>query len=317
MQSILLATDFSERSDRALRRAVLLARGSGSRIHLLHVVDDDRPRRIVDHDTADAKALLDELAQTLENVDGVSCSTGIIQADPFVGITEAVRDIGPDLLILGPHRRQILRDAFVGTTAERSIRAAACPVLMVNGPPTAPYKQTLLTTDLSENARAALLHFERLQTGLVNSDDIAIVHVFDAPALRLTMSDTLSRESQNAYLHDLRIDAQRKLARHTATIGGKRPERIVRHDEASIAHEILTTAKDLKSDLIVMSTQGRNIIERLIMGSVTEQVLQFSPVDVLAIPPRVVTKQAAEAQDTSITDSAMDNSTQGHRQKTP
>ncbi|ASJ73570.1 universal stress protein [Granulosicoccus antarcticus] len=283
MHVILLATDFSERSDRALRRAVLLALESGASIHLLHVVDDDRPRHIVDRDTLDARTLLDKLAHTLQNVDGVSCNTRVIQADPFAGITTAAKDINPDLLILGPHRRQILKDAFVGTTAERTIRAVGCPVLMVNGPPVGHYKQTLLTTDLSDSAQTALQHFERLGIGMDNG--MAILHVFDAPALRLAMVDTLSKESQDAYLQDLSADARRKLANCVSTIGVKRPQQIVRHLETSIAHEILTTAGDTSSDLIVVATQGAHFVARMIMGSVAEQVLQSSSVDVLAIPP--------------------------------
>ena len=41
MQRIMLATDFSERSDRALRRTVLLAKAHGAVLDLVHVVDDD------------------------------------------------------------------------------------------------------------------------------------------------------------------------------------------------------------------------------------------------------------------------------------
>jgi len=40
---ILAATDFSTRSNRALRQAGLLAQGGNTKIHLLHVVDDDQP----------------------------------------------------------------------------------------------------------------------------------------------------------------------------------------------------------------------------------------------------------------------------------
>ncbi|MDP4033983.1 MAG: universal stress protein [Pseudorhodobacter sp.] len=68
----MLATDFSERSDRALRRAVLIARESGARIDLVHVVDDDQSRRIVDHEAADARQLLSNLARSLERVPLVS-----------------------------------------------------------------------------------------------------------------------------------------------------------------------------------------------------------------------------------------------------
>ncbi|HEU6442162.1 MAG TPA: universal stress protein, partial [Microvirga sp.] len=48
MRTILVATDFSTRSDRALRRATLLARHVSARLVLIHVVDDDRPVRLVE-----------------------------------------------------------------------------------------------------------------------------------------------------------------------------------------------------------------------------------------------------------------------------
>lgn len=43
MKKIMFATDFSERSDRALRRAVILARAHDAVLEIVHVVDDDRP----------------------------------------------------------------------------------------------------------------------------------------------------------------------------------------------------------------------------------------------------------------------------------
>ena len=125
MQRIMLATDFSERSDRALRRAVLLARSHGARLDLVHVVDDDRPQRIVQHEVDDARAMLRELARALERDDGVQTDIGIILADPFAGIATAAAERQPDLLVIGPHRRQILRDVFLGTTAERTIRVGS------------------------------------------------------------------------------------------------------------------------------------------------------------------------------------------------
>ena len=129
MQRIMLATDFSERSDRALRRAVLLARSHGARLDLVHVVDDDRPQRIVQHEVEDARAMLRELARALERDDGVQTDIDIILSDPFAGIVTAAAERQPDLLVIGPHRRPILRDVFLGTTAERTIRPAAGPMV--------------------------------------------------------------------------------------------------------------------------------------------------------------------------------------------
>ena len=71
MQRLLCATDFSERSDRALRRAVLVARAEKAELDLVHVVDDDRPKRLVDHEATDAWALLRQQMATLGSVDGV------------------------------------------------------------------------------------------------------------------------------------------------------------------------------------------------------------------------------------------------------
>lgn len=78
MKKIMLATDFSERSDRALRRAVILARAHDVVLEIVHVVDDDRTRRIVDHEVDDARQLLGEHARSLKDLDGVSCSTQIV-----------------------------------------------------------------------------------------------------------------------------------------------------------------------------------------------------------------------------------------------
>ncbi len=283
MQRIMLATDFSERSDRALRRAVILARAHGARIVLVHVVDDDRPRSIVEQDTKQARQLLSELARSLETLDGISCGTKVLLADPFAGIAQAVEDASPDLLVIGPHRRNILRDAFVGTTAERTVRAVSCPVLMVNGTPVGIYRHVLLTTDLSDNSRLALRVFETLNIG--REGNLSVLSVFNAPALRLAMSGTLPTTNKEDYLNTLHAEARRELAAFITKLGGTKPEQIVRFDKTTIAHEVLKSAADLKSDLIVVSTHGKGAVSRMMLGSVTEQILRSATVDVLAIPP--------------------------------
>jgi len=283
MKQIMLATDFSERSDRALRRAVILARGRGAGLNLVHVVDDDRPRRIVDHDAHDARQMLADLARTLKEMDGVTCSTQVLLDDPFAGIVKAAANASPDLLVIGPHRRQILLDAFVGTTAERTIRSVSCPVLMVNGPPVGPWRHMLLTTDLSENAGNALRRFKGL--GLGAEARSSALSVFDAPLLRLAMSYTMGKEEKEGYLKDLGTDASKHLSAFMTQISMGQAEKIVRHEETTVANEILKSAEELKADLIVVSTQGKGAVARLVMGSVAQQVLKEATIDVLAIPP--------------------------------
>lgn len=195
MKKILVATDFSERSDRALRRAVLLAREFDAGLALVHVVDDDQPRRIVETETEEAKALLRQMAATLRNVDGVACETRVLLASPFAAIVQEVTDTSPDLLVIGPHRRQVLRDVFIGTTAERVIRSVDCPVLMVNAPPAGSYRHILQTTDLSDSSRDALRRF--LALGIGEQTQNSLLHVFNAPALRLVMGHTLPKDNRD------------------------------------------------------------------------------------------------------------------------
>ncbi len=283
MKKIMVATDFSERSDRALRRATLLAIEFGATIVLIHVVDDDQPRRIVDIEHDEAETLLQQTAATQREVDGVTCETRVILASSFAGIIQAVEDEKPDLLVIGRHRRSVLKDVFIGTTAERTIRLVDCPVLMVNAIPAGPYQHVIQTTDLSDSSRDALTRFRSL--GLSGAAWNTVLYVFFAPALRLTFRHSMQKDEQEIHLAEEKKNAFRDLADFLATakLGDITP--MVRF-EATAAHlDILQAADEERADLIVLSTHGRTGLAKLLIGSVTERVLRTSSVDVLAIPP--------------------------------
>ncbi len=283
MKTIMLATDFSERSDRAMRRATLLARKFGAQLSIVHVVDDDQPRRIVESERAAATALLTELRNTVQSVDGLACDTRVVLADPFEGIARAAGEKAADILVIGPHRRQALRDVFVGTTAERTIRSAACPVLMVNAPPVGSYAQVMLTSDLSQGAQRAVTACKAL--GIARGADAAILHIYDAQITHMAMSHTLRSEDRAAYLADQHEEAARSLATFVEAIGWPSLRRIVRDGRQAPAQEILTAAKEEGADLIVVGTHGRSGIANFFLGSVAEAVLRGADQDVLAVPP--------------------------------
>src|SRR5690606_2613472 len=112
---ILAATDFSTRSYRALRQAGLLAR-AGMELHIVHVVDDDQPADLVDLESREAERIIREQIASVPELDGVDAHPQVIGGYPFEGILQAARDVEADLIVMGSHRRQILRDIFVGTT---------------------------------------------------------------------------------------------------------------------------------------------------------------------------------------------------------
>lgn len=283
MRTIAVATDFSPRSDRAIRRGVLCSRTSGARLSLIHVVDDDQPRYLVDSACANAAVLLRDLARSLGEVDGVESEYRVVTGDAFDGIARTVSELVADVLVIGPHRRQLLRDVFVGTTAERAIRASPVPTLMANAVPTGPYRRVLIGVDLSSCSAAAV----RVLSGLtfVHAAAVSIVYLFDAPEVALLARASASREAIDHHLKSQEGEAVRSLQAFLADLPVAPVRTLARFSEFGTARTLLEVAEESRADLIVVGTHGRSGLSKALLGSVAEAVLRDATIDVLAIPP--------------------------------
>lgn len=284
ISKILVATDFSSRSDRAVRRSVLLAREFGAAVDLVHVIDNDQPERILKPEREVAADVIREIVGGLRSVDGVACEGGVIEGEPFEALADAAVARGADLVIVGPHRRQALKDIFVGTTAERTIRASSRPVLMANGVPAGPYRRILVAVDLSEESAAALEAIRAL--GMDASGAVSVLHVPDAPAAGLMRHGNVDGEDIDAYVLDQEKQAARALNEFLLRIGFDPASTLVRNGGPSTAEVIADVAAEVEADLIVVGTKARKGLARMLLGSVAEEVLRMSERDVLAIPPR-------------------------------
>jgi len=282
-RTLLVATDFSTRSDRALRRAVLLAKDIDARMRLVHVVDNDQPLRIVKAERLAASEILDEQARSIVSRDGLDCEALIVEGDPFEGITSAADDFRADLVIIGPHRRQALKDVFVGTTAERVVRSSRCPVLMANGVPAGAYRHALVAVDFSPCAADALRAVTDL--GIGRSVAVSVVHVFEAPGTSAMMRGSVDADRVADYLEGEQDSASRKLDAFLSSTGMDPIGRFVRQVDTSVATSVTDAALEASADLIVVGTSGRSGIANLLLGSVAQQVLRSATVDVLAVPP--------------------------------
>lgn len=283
MKTIVVATDFSERSDRATWRAKLLAREFDSRLHLVHVVDDDRPHLIVQAQRDSSTKLLEELTQTLETMDALQCDFHVVLGDPFIGITQTARDLGADLIVIGPHRRQLLRDILVGTTAERTIRTSDRPVLLANGIPTGSYRRAIAASDLSPFSETTIRTARSL--GLLDGLNVSLLHVFSDPGTPLMNRASLSDVEKQSYIAGERNRAGKEVASFMDRIKVDGMSTILKPLTTNIAETISDTANEQSADLIVIGTCGRSALARALMGSMTEGVLRDSQRDVLAIPP--------------------------------
>ena len=281
MRRIAIATDFSTRSDRALRRATLLARAASADLVILHVVDDDQAPPMVRVAQREASALLDDLAATARDVDGVECSTRVLLGEPFQAISRAAEELSIDLLVMGPHRRQALRDVFLGTTVERTIREVHRPLVMANGVPAGDYRRMVIATDMSTGSATALKAVAQL--GMFDRIQAVALHVFDLSP-QITRA-SLDEVEQQAYVADAEERAGTALAAFVRKQQVGRVQTMVTRLDQTVSHTILAFAKKQNADLLVLGTNGRSGVGRLILGSVSEDVLRDAELDVLVVPP--------------------------------
>jgi nucleotide-binding universal stress UspA family protein len=290
---MLVATDFSSRSQRAVRRAGLLARAAQARLCLLHVVDDDQPQKLVEIERRETERILQEQIQAVAELRGVECLPVVAAGDPFDGISRKAVEIGADLIVMGTHRRQLLRDIFVGTTVERVIRTGRRPVLMVNTEVARPYTNVLAPVDMSEASANAVR--VAIRSGLLREARVTLLHAFLAFAKGQMQMASLERSTIDDYVKAERQKARDELASLAAQTGLVGPLPSILVEEGDAFDQISHAVASINPDLVVMGTHGRSGLMKVLLGSVTEDALRNLNVDILVVPPEGRdTRMAAE-----------------------
>ena len=145
-KQIMLPIDFSEHCDRAAAYAVWVVRVSKATVHLVHVVSNpadtiyeptEQPHWVmVTH--AQEKAL-DLLQQAGKRCLPPECTREmhVLVGDPYEKLIEMARTLTPDLIVMSTHGRGGVAHLVMGSVAEKMVRHAPCPVLVVRRPPAA------------------------------------------------------------------------------------------------------------------------------------------------------------------------------------
>lgn len=139
-RTILVPVDFSSHASSALKLAVRMAQDSSATVHVLHAyalplaLNSPYPVKIPE---SVLEALREEAARKLEetldevSASGVKFEKHLVQASPAAGIVDAARDLEVDLIVMGTRGLTGLAHVLLGSVAERTLRAAPCPVLTV------------------------------------------------------------------------------------------------------------------------------------------------------------------------------------------
>ena len=176
---ILVATDLTDRSERALDRATQLCRdGRAERLTLLHVVAVGLPPNLTAQQQNGAEAFLAGKIAQQRAVGMQTPATVIVRTgDPFSTIiSESIR-VKADLVLVGAPGESPYAHTVVGTTAERVMRFGECPVLLVNESPRGSYARVLVAFDGSDGAIRSFAAAVAIAPGA----DFRIVHAWWPP----------------------------------------------------------------------------------------------------------------------------------------
>ena len=143
-EKILTAVDFSENSDFAFEYALTLAKQFQAELTIMHVINEPVDLRgfYVPHISFEqlekeieegAEKMMEKFCQT-RMVDYTNYKTTIITGIPYEEIIRKAEETGASLIVLGTHGRTGLDHIIFGSTAERVVRSASCPVLTIRMP---------------------------------------------------------------------------------------------------------------------------------------------------------------------------------------
>ncbi len=281
-KTILMATDLSARSDRALERAVSLASQHKAQLIVLNIIDEDLPSSVQDRVR---DATLKEIEDSLERVDGANALNPTVEAiagKDYRDILDHADKVAADLIVLGIHRNEAGNKPITGTTMERVIRKGRQPVLVVPNKTDGPYGNVAIGVDFSAFSRIAI----RQALSVAPDATFNAIHSYHVPFSGFQRG----RETRNAYRDQHERELTELIEEELETLVGSATtgatpdvsfRKIVKQGETQSV--IRSEVENLKPDLLVLGTHGRVGLTHALLGSIAESFLNNPPCDVLVV----------------------------------
>lgn len=275
-------------NDYVLSEALELGRRLGAEVHLVHAYELSpilwdayatlgyAAATEVEAHSAGVRAQLAELSAQHPDV---AVTAHAVIASPASAIRDVADEVDGDLVLVGATRHGRLGRLILGTTAQRVLRGASRPTLVLRQRLAARPRRVLLTTDLSELSQGVHeLGLDVLES-LVGREDLgeadlrALVVVAPAPLPPPLRADGLRQIAQGRLEKELSERRQRNLSiTPVARIGDP-------------SDEIAREAEEWSADYVVLGSHSRTGIDRSLLGSVAESAIRgITTANVLVIP---------------------------------
>jgi len=312
IKRILCATDFSPWAKRAEGYACSLACSWRASLTVLSVAEF--PPGLNPDYPVNQQYLADLLKQASSQVvdlkvraerRGIAVTTRVATGIPSEEVITAARAEDSDLIVVGTRGKTGLAHILLGSTAERVIRGAPCPVLSVRTEPAdaeedgtlsrpVTLERIIVPVDFSDCSLDALEY--AVVVAQQSKASLMLLHVLEPVSYGLDFSFGESqtreqeRESWTKRLAELVFSHQHSHVPMESQLRGGLP-----------ADSILDSARTLPCDLIVMGTHGRRGISHTISGSVAEAVLRKALCPVIAVRSQKFGPGHSEVISTEIT----------------
>jgi universal stress protein E len=296
IRTVLVGTDLDRASESLVGTALALARAAGAKVHVVYAFNPPvgflselgagfDPAILAEEEQRCREALAAQVAHlglgagTAAELHGQSVRTGA----PHRVLSELAKEIGADLVVVGATAGGRLQRRL-GSTADRVLRRAECPVLVVRGDLRLPLRKILAPVDLSTLAA------DSFRTGL---DLLAQVGGGAAPEVEaLFILSVIQRQVAPQFTPEqvdrFAADELRRFVEAHAGAGAGETKRKVR--AGSTREEISAEIADFRPDLVLLGTHGTGGFDRMVIGSVAADVSREAPCSVLVVPPKSVNK---------------------------
>jgi len=300
ISTILIAVAMQDGDERIAARAVQLANQHGAQLVAVHVIEDFPNDDGHLPASLDAAALARMIAkqrtghlETLLNAAKVPPSLIVEAGKPHAVIERLAATYKADLLVIGPGIAKNLRERVFGSTADRVIRSAPCPILVVRSTSPAPYRHIAIGVDFSEYAKAAARHAAHL----VPDASRELLHTVEIPlGFEQAMLKAGTPQAEIEHYRKAKVRAARTELIQLYGDAGRLPKgtRIkVQYGDAAAA--LLRASWQRGTDLIAVGTQGANAVSQHLLGSVARKVLSGARCDVLVIPASALCRRDESA----------------------
>ncbi len=288
LNRLVAATDLSAPARHAVERAASVALAIGAQLDLVHVATPapiEKLRRLAGQIPSDLEKLMleaprnamQELANALAQRHGVTTQVHVASGSLLTELRHRTETINADLVVLGARGASFMRHMLLGSTADRMVSKATCPMLVVKQAPHEPYKTVLVPVDFS----ACSLRSIRLAQAVAPGAALILLHAYDVPFEGMMEYAGVQTEQIQQYRANARQEAQQGMVAlcEAAGLNPALTPTLVLHGDPSLL--LVQQEQELDCDLIVMGKQGDNAVEDMLLGSVTRYALAQSQCDVL------------------------------------